>query len=169
MSRADSNSMLHGLERCFRIMAAAGADSLCSLHSHRLLQCVFSRPAAATAAATTASAKHESLDDDFVLVGGATGGGENPAGTGTTAATSGGAAAAAAEAARTAELESFLGSVSEAGTAANTLGMFSAHQMGSCRMGYAPDSSVVDADGECWEVDDLYPLTHHSSLTTQSL
>ncbi|KAJ1474526.1 glucose-methanol-choline oxidoreductase, partial [Baffinella frigidus] len=32
------------------------------------------------------------------------------------------------------------------------------HQMGSCRMGHSPLTSVVDCDGESWERDDLYVL-----------
>eukprot|EP00038_Savillea_parva_P010523 m.190935 g.190935 ORF g.190935 m.190935 type:complete len:777 (+) comp18178_c0_seq1:135-2465(+) len=43
-----------------------------------------------------------------------------------------------------------------AGTAPGTLGLFSAHQMGSCRMGMSPATSVVDWNGEVWEADDVY-------------
>ena len=35
-------------------------------------------------------------------------------------------------------------------------GLFCAHQMGSCRMGADATTSVVDEDGEVWEVDDLH-------------
>lgn len=30
--------------------------------------------------------------------------------------------------------------------------MFSAHQMGTARMGVSPKKSVVDPEGQCWEV-----------------
>ncbi|KAF6266548.1 GMC oxidoreductase-domain-containing protein, partial [Scenedesmus sp. NREL 46B-D3] len=30
------------------------------------------------------------------------------------------------------------------------------HQMGSCRMGSTPRSSVCDASGQCWQVAGLY-------------
>lgn len=35
-------------------------------------------------------------------------------------------------------------------------GIFNAHQMGSCRMGVSPKSSVVKPGGETWEVKNLY-------------
>ena len=38
------------------------------------------------------------------------------------------------------------------------MGLFSAHQMGSNRMGTDPAQSVVDEDGAVWGVDGLYVL-----------
>ena len=38
------------------------------------------------------------------------------------------------------------------------VGIFSAHQMGSNRMGIDPAASVVDADGEMWECDGALDL-----------
>ncbi|MFW6023236.1 MAG: FAD-dependent oxidoreductase [Myxococcota bacterium] len=32
----------------------------------------------------------------------------------------------------------------------------SQHPLGTCRMGTSPEQSVVDANGKCWEVDELY-------------
>ncbi len=34
--------------------------------------------------------------------------------------------------------------------------VFSAHQMGTARMGASDKTSVVDARGECWHVSNLY-------------
>ena len=36
------------------------------------------------------------------------------------------------------------------------MAILTAHQMGSARLGIARDSSVVDAHGECWDVQNLY-------------
>ena len=66
------------------------------------------------------------------------------------------------------QLEAFLAGLRGAGTSANTLGLFSAHQMGTCRMGYSPASSVVDADGECWELDDLFVMDASTFPTARS-
>ena len=38
----------------------------------------------------------------------------------------------------------------------NAVGMFSAHQMGTCRMGHSPATSALDCNGETWEVDGLF-------------
>ncbi len=39
-----------------------------------------------------------------------------------------------------------------AGIHKNAFTMFSAHQMGTARMGVSPKKSVVDPEGQCWEV-----------------
>ena len=41
-------------------------------------------------------------------------------------------------------------------TFSHSLGHPLAHQMGTCRMGSDPSSSVVNADGESWDVRNLY-------------
>jgi len=48
-----------------------------------------------------------------------------------------------------------------------TMSIFSAHQMGTCRIGSSPSTSAADEDGELWECDDLY-LADASTLPTAS-
>jgi choline dehydrogenase-like flavoprotein len=52
--------------------------------------------------------------------------------------------------------EAYLAQVRRAGTRANHLGLFSAHQMGTCRMGGERHNSVVTHLGESWDVRGLY-------------
>ena len=42
------------------------------------------------------------------------------------------------------------------GISANRVGLFSAHQMGTARMGISPSAGAVKPDGETWEVKGLY-------------
>ena len=55
-----------------------------------------------------------------------------------------------------AEMQTFLGAMHAAGTQPFTAGLFSAHQMGSCRMGGSAAYSVFDSHGECWETPNLF-------------
>lgn len=48
-----------------------------------------------------------------------------------------------------------------------TMSIFSAHQMGTCRLGASPATSAADEDGELWECDDLY-VADASTLPTAS-
>lgn len=116
LARQDSRSMIHGLEHALRILAAAGSDRLCSLHSNQLLQCELP--------GNTQSSHGQTLED-------------------------------------------FIHRVQAAGTVPNTVGLFSAHQMGSCRMGCSPVNSAIDCDGELWECDDLL-VTDASTFPTAS-
>jgi choline dehydrogenase-like flavoprotein len=45
--------------------------------------------------------------------------------------------------------------IQDVGLPQHGCGMFSAHQMGTCRMGVDPLTSVVDCDGESWDRDNL--------------
>ncbi|CAI5950692.1 unnamed protein product [Closterium sp. NIES-64] len=54
------------------------------------------------------------------------------------------------------EFEAYLKSVVAAGFKLNDCTLFSAHQTGSCPMGTSPKNSVVDENGESWEVSGLF-------------
>eukprot|EP00884_Botryococcus_braunii_P004874 jgi/Botrbrau1/14388/Bobra.0014s0037.1 len=52
--------------------------------------------------------------------------------------------------------ETYLHTVKTEGIQRNRVSVFSAHQMGSCRMGKDEYTSVCDGDGHCWHVAGLY-------------
>ncbi len=49
-------------------------------------------------------------------------------------------------------VDEFCKQIQQGGIHPNRLPLFSAHQMGSCRMGGDPAASALDPDGQCWEV-----------------
>eukprot|EP00928_Gymnodinium_smaydae_P071062 TRINITY_DN54744_c0_g1_i1.p1 TRINITY_DN54744_c0_g1~~TRINITY_DN54744_c0_g1_i1.p1 ORF type:complete len:734 (+),score=130.03 TRINITY_DN54744_c0_g1_i1:49-2250(+) len=58
--------------------------------------------------------------------------------------------------ARAESVDRVIADVRAQGFPSNKSVMFSAHQMGTCQMGASPHSSVVDDEGQCWEVSGLY-------------
>jgi len=63
--------------------------------------------------------------------------------------------------------ESFLAEVARRGVEENRLGLFTAHQMGSCRIGTSARNAVADPDGKIWGVAGLY-VTDASAFPTAS-
>jgi choline dehydrogenase-like flavoprotein len=63
--------------------------------------------------------------------------------------------------------ESFFGEVARRGVEENRIGLFTAHQMGSCRIGKSARTSVADPDGKVWGIDGLY-ITDASAFPTAS-
>ena len=55
-------------------------------------------------------------------------------------------------------LEAWLAELRQRGLPRNGVGLFSAHQMGTCRMGVDASKSVVSEDGEVWDADGLFVL-----------
>eukprot|EP00884_Botryococcus_braunii_P012060 jgi/Botrbrau1/20855/Bobra.0156s0079.1 len=66
-----------------------------------------------------------------------------------------------------AELEAYLDQVQAEGFVENKATLYSAHQMGTCAMGSSPAKSVIDSEGECWEVANLF-VADGSCLPTPS-
>jgi len=53
------------------------------------------------------------------------------------------------------KVQDYLESIDARGIQEHKIGVFSAHQMSTCRMSTSPDSGVVDENGETWECDNL--------------
>jgi choline dehydrogenase-like flavoprotein len=53
-------------------------------------------------------------------------------------------------------VQKFIKDVRQFGIVQNKIGVFSAHQMGSCRMGSSPSTGAVNPQGETWDVKGLY-------------
>jgi long-chain-alcohol oxidase len=56
------------------------------------------------------------------------------------------------------ELEKYIATIGKRNIKKHELSMFSAHQMGTCRMSNDPANGVVDSSGETWDCDDLYVM-----------
>merc|ERR1712151_912140 len=69
--------------------------------------------------------------------------------------------------ARAAALERIIGDMKEAGFPLFKSSVFSAHQMGTCKMGSSSKDSVVNEDGQSWEVSGLY-VADASTFPTSS-
>ena len=54
------------------------------------------------------------------------------------------------------QIASYLDSITTRGMKEHEVGVFAAHQMGSCRMSTSPSRGVVDESGEVWECSSLY-------------
>lgn len=54
------------------------------------------------------------------------------------------------------QLEGLIQRMRDVGVRKYDMPLFSAHQMGSCRMGASRTSSACDPHGECWDVAGLY-------------
>jgi hypothetical protein len=57
-----------------------------------------------------------------------------------------------------AAMQDYLSSIARRGMKDHEVGLFSAHQMGTCRMSALPQDGVVDPNGETWECDDLFVM-----------
>jgi len=55
-------------------------------------------------------------------------------------------------------LQEYLSKFTALGLKENEVALFSAHQMGSCRLSATPLSGALDPNGEVWESDDLYVM-----------
>lgn len=55
-------------------------------------------------------------------------------------------------------VQSYLSSVYRQGMDKHEIALFSAHQMGSCRMSTSPAFGALDINGETWECDNLYVM-----------
>jgi choline dehydrogenase-like flavoprotein len=53
------------------------------------------------------------------------------------------------------KIQNYLNSIDERGMEKHKIGVFSAHQMSTCRMSTSHEDGVVDENGESWECDDL--------------
>jgi len=68
---------------------------------------------------------------------------------------------------RAAAVDALIANVRRIGFPLAKANLFSAHQMGTCKMGGSPKNSVVDSDGQSWEVKGLF-VSDASTFPTSS-
>ncbi|KAL4425046.1 hypothetical protein ABPG77_001824 [Micractinium sp. CCAP 211/92] len=136
----DTASMAKGVDLGLRCLAAAGATTVMTLLNSPAGRFTFEGtddraggPAAATGGAAGGAAQAGERGGDGVS-----------------------APAAAVPAGQAAAFEDFLADVARTGPVPLQMPLFSAHQMGTCRLGADPAASVLDPSGECWEAAGLY-------------
>lgn len=136
LAAEDAASMAKGVDLGLRCMAAAGATTVMTLLNSPAGRFTFE-------AGSNGVSSHGSAAGS---VGPAAGGGGSGAGPDGEAGPTAPAAA----------FEAFLAEVAATGPVPLQMPLFSAHQMGTCRLGVDPAASVLDPAGECWEAAGLY-------------
>ena len=144
LSKRDKATMLAGARRAAEVMAAAGADAVLDLEPHARARFLFVEGGGDGAAAALPlfasdadeEALRESDSSHARLRAGAPG----------------------RDRAQHPAFRHWLDERQAAGIVPGRTPLFSAHQMGTARLGRDPESSVLDADGACWEVAGLYAL-----------
>jgi long-chain-alcohol oxidase len=151
ISPRDEAHLMRGMEIAVRVMQAAGAVRIATTQQG-LAPLLLGPPyAPATPAAATSSASSASVSASVSAVQAANG----PAPS-TAAAPASESASSAPVSATEAATAAFLAGMHAKGTQPFTAGMFSAHQMGSCRIGGSAAYAVFDPHGECWEAANLF-------------
>ncbi|KAL4422311.1 hypothetical protein ABPG75_008508 [Micractinium tetrahymenae] len=144
LAAEDAASMMQGVELGLRCMAAAGATTVMTLLNSPAGRFSFE--------AASADPAGSGAESSAAAAAGSTAG---PAG-GTVEAGGGASGGDAGQPPTAAAFEAFLAEVAQTGPVPLQMPLFSAHQMGTCRLGCDPASSVLDPAGECWEAAGLY-------------
>ncbi|GAB4819154.1 hypothetical protein N2152v2_006200 [Parachlorella kessleri] len=154
LAKVDQERLLEALELGLRCLAAAGAKTLLTTDCTPEGRFSFDatpagNPYTTTAAAVEASSAGKVAALESVAERGASEGSHQD-GVGRSSQAAAGDFGEA--------FEEFLARFRRQGLDAASRPLFSAHQMGTCRLGSDPKTSVLDPRGECWEVAGLYCL-----------